>query len=210
MSARVPRRRIGQDRRGVTVVEFAIISPVMLLLIMGLGDILYQEYAQSILNGALQKAGRDSSIQGNNDPATAGVIDGKVISIVGAIMQPPTQACPATTSGTWCSTRKNYDTFAEVAPEPFTDTNTDGICNHGEPFSDENGNGVWDADPGASGQGGANDVALYTMTITYPRLFPVAKMLGVTPTQTITATTLLKNQPYATQKVTPITTGTCP
>ena len=204
------RRRIVGDRRGITVVEFAIISPVMLLIIMALGDILYQEYAQSILNGALQKAGRDSSIQGNNDPTSSATIDGKVISMVSSIMKSPVQTCPATVSGTWCSTRKNYDTFTEVAPEPFTDTNADGLCNHGEPFTDENGNGVWDADPGASGQGGANDVTLYTMTVTYPRLFPVAKMLGVTSTQTITATTLLKNQPYATQSVTPITTGTCP
>ena len=69
--------------------------------------------------------------------------------------------------------------------------------------------GVWDADPGLSGQGGANDVTLYTMTITYPRLFPVTKALGVSSTQTITATTLLKNQPYATQTLTTVTTGTC-
>ena len=203
-------RRIGADRRGITVIEFAIISPVMLLLIMALGDILYQEYAQSILNGALQKAGRDSSIQGNNDAASGATIDGKVVSMIGLIMPALSQTCPATTAGTWCSTRKNYDTFSDVAPEPFTDTNADGLCNHGEPFTDENGNGVWDADPGTAGQGGANDVTLYTMTVTYPRLFPVAKMLGVTATQTITATTLLKNQPYATQSLTPVTTGTCP
>ena len=201
------RCRLGGDRRGTTVIEFAIISPVMMLLIMGLGDILYQEYAQSILNGALQKAGRDSSIQGGG--AVTGTIDAKVVAMVGSIMQSPVQSCPATASGTWCSTRENYDTFTEVAPEPFTDNDHDGLCDHGEPFTDENANGVWDADPGLSGQGGANDVTLYTMTITYPRLFPVAKLMGTSTTQTITATTLLKNQPYATQTLTPVKTGTC-
>lgn len=203
------RCRIAGDRRGVTVIEFAIVSPVMLLAIMGLGDVLYQEYAQSILSGALQKAGRDSSIQGNNGSSAGAAIDAKVIATMGALMKPPTQACPATASGTWCSTRANYDTFTEVGPEPYTDTDNDGKCDHGEPFSDENGNGTWDADPGQSGQGGANDVTLYTMTITYPRVFPVMKMMGVGSTQTITATTLLKNQPYATQSLTTVTAGKC-
>ena len=201
------RRRLGGDRRGSTVIEFAIISPVMLLLIMGLGDVLYQEYAQSILNGAVQKAGRDSAIQGGGDITAA--IDGKVVTMIDSIMQTPVQACPATAASTWCSTRENYDTFTEVAPEPFTDNDNDGLCDHGEPFTDVNANGVWDADPGQAGQGGANDVTLYTMTVTYPRLFPVMKMLGVGSTQTIVATTLLKNQPYATQTVTATKTGTC-
>jgi hypothetical protein len=40
------------------------------------------------------------------------------------------------------------------------------------------------------------------MTATYPRLFPVAGLLGWPKTQTISATTLLKNQPYATQTTT--------
>lgn len=203
-----PARALARDRRGVTIIEFAIISPVMLLLIMGLGDILYQEYAQSILNGALQKAGRDSSIQGGGD--NTGTIDTKVVSLVSTIMKTPTQACPATAAGSWCSVRKNYDTFTQVAPEPFTDSDGDGRCDHGEPFYDQNANGTWDADPGNAGQGGANDVTLYTMTITYPRLFPVAGMMGWASTQTIAASTLLKNQPYATQQLTTVVQKNCP
>ena len=70
-----------------------------------------------------------------------------------------------------------------------------------ECFDDVNANGIWDADPGKTGQGGANDVALYSMSITYTRIFPVARLLGFSATQTIAAQTLLKNQPYATQAV---------
>lgn len=201
-------RRLVDDRRGVTIIEFAIITPVMLLVIMGLGDILYQEYAQSILNGALQKAGRDSSIQGGAD--ATGTIDAKVIAMMTSIMKQPSQVCPATAASTWCSVRKNYDTFTQVAPEPFTDSDGDGKCDHGEPFMDQNANGTWDADPGVIGQGGANDVTLYTMTITYPRLFPVAGLLGWSSNQTVVATTLLKNQPYATQALTTVVQKNCP
>ena len=35
--------RLARDRRGVTIIEFAIVLPVMLLMMMGLGDLLYQE-----------------------------------------------------------------------------------------------------------------------------------------------------------------------
>ena len=70
-------------------------------------------------------------------------------------------------------TRKNYDSFSVIKPEPFTDTNGNGIRNTGECYTDINGNSQWDADPGVSGQGGANDVTLYTVTVTYPRLFPL-------------------------------------
>ena len=56
------------------------------------------------------------------------------------------------------------------------------------------------------GQGGANDVTYYKMTVTYPRLFPFAWLIGWSATQTISAATILKNQPYATQTVTTVQT----
>jgi Flp pilus assembly protein TadG len=199
-------RRLARARRGATIVEFGLVAPVMLLLVMGLGDMLYQGYLQSILTGAVQKAGRDSGIEGG--ASTSSAIDATVISIVQQIVKSPTQSCSTSTSGnaTWCSSRKTYDTFTEVAPEPFTDTNGNGVRDAHECFTDENGNGTWDADPGVSGQGGASDVTLYTMSITYPRLFPVAGLFGWSNRQTVSASTLLKNQPYATQTTTAATT----
>lgn len=183
-------RKLHRDRRGVTLVEFALVAPVMLLMLMGLGDMLYQTYAQSILNGELQKAARDSGIEGG--AANTATIDAKVQNAVKKIAP----------NATFTSTRKSYDTFSEVAPEPFTDSNGNGVRDPGECFTDENGNGIWDQDPGTAGQGGASAVTVYTMTATYPRLFPVAGLLGWPTTQTISATTLLKNQPYATQTTT--------
>ena len=198
---RLPARLRG-DARGATITEFAIVSPVMMVLIMGLGDLLYQSYAQSLLNGALQKAGRDSGIQGGD--ILGSTIDGKVVGVVSTIVKNPANSCATSPTGaTWCSTRRNYDTFTEVAPEPFIDTNNNGIRDPGECFTDINNNGTWDADPsangGLSGQGGAGGVTLYSMRITYPRLFPVAGLLGWSSTATINASTLLKNQPYASQ-----------
>lgn len=187
MSARAVIARFAREQRGAAVVEFAIVAPVMLLTLMGLGDLTYQIYTQSVLDGAVQKAARDSGIEGSS----TATIDTAVQTVV-------KQVAPR---ATFVSTRKNYDSFSEVAPEPFTDTNRNGVRDPGECFTDENGNGTWDADPGLSGQGGASAVTLYTMSATYPRVFPVAGLFGWPSTQTISASTLLKNQPYATQTV---------
>ena len=187
-------RPFARDTRGAALIEFAIVAPVMMVLLMGLSDLAYQIYAQSILNGALQKAGRDAAIQGG--VLNTGTIDAKVQDMVKKIAA----------NATFTVTRKNYDAFSVIKPEPFVDTPppspyADGILNNHECYTDINDNNKYDLDPGADGQGGANDVTLYTVAVTYPRLFPVAGLLGWPSTQTISATTLLKNQPYATQSV---------
>jgi hypothetical protein len=40
---------------------------------------------------------------------------------------------------------------------------------------------------------------LYTVTVTYPRAFPVMKLLGFSPTVTARTRTVLRNQPYGPQ-----------
>jgi Flp pilus assembly protein TadG len=182
--------RLARDRRGVTAVEFAILAPVMLTLMMGLMELGYQAYVQATLTGAVQKAGRDSAIQG----ATPASIDAKVLDQVQAAARRATF-----TSG--FPTRLSYSSFSAIAPEPFVDTNNNGVRNAGECFTDINGNGQWDADAGRAGQGGANDVTVYTVSIDYYRLFPVTRWFGWPGTATLTASTTLMNQPYATQNV---------
>jgi len=189
--------RIRGDRRGATIIEFAIVVPVLMVLLMGAFDLLHQIYAQSILDGALQKAARDSAIEGG--AANAATFDQQVWAMV-KIVAP---------DATYQASRKSYSTFQSIKPEEFVDKNADNICNNGENFTDINGNGTWDLDPGVTGQGGAEDVTQYTMTVTYPRLFPVARLMGWPSTMSIASTTLLKNQPYDSQKVQVSTNGSC-
>uniref|UniRef100_UPI0035CA1CE5 TadE/TadG family type IV pilus assembly protein n=1 Tax=uncultured Sphingomonas sp. TaxID=158754 RepID=UPI0035CA1CE5 len=201
MKRRTP--SVARDRRGAAAIEFAIIAPVMMLMLMGICDLAYQIYAQSILNGAVQKAGRDSTVQDAASNATA--IDAKVAATLGLIIANLSNNCAAGTgnAAVWCATRKNYDTFGAARAEPFTDTNGNGVRDAGECYTDVNANSQWDADPGSVGQGGANDVTVYTVSVTYPRIFPVATLFGWPTVNKITASTMLKNQPYATQVLTP-------
>jgi len=187
-------RRLLRDRRGGPTAEFAMTLPAVLLLVLGFGDLAYQAYLESVLTGAVQKAGRDSTIQGAATETSQ--IDQNVINIVKS----------AAPQATFVSSRENYDNYSEIGPEPFTDTNHNGIRDKGECYSDVNGNGQWDSDPGVAGQGGANDVTYYKMQVTFPRLFPFAWLIGWSQKVTISASTILKNQPYATQTVNTVTT----
>ena len=181
-------QRLRDDRRGVTIVEFAVIAPVLLLTILGLSDLGYRGYVQSILDGAMQKAGRDSTLEGAG--ANTAVIDADVIAQVRRIA-PNAEYSPS---------RRSYTRFSDVErAEDYSDTNDNDQYDSGECFEDLNGNGQWDANVGSDGQGGANDVVLYEMTVTYPRLFPLAGMLGWSENQEIKGMTLLKNQPYNVQ-----------
>jgi Flp pilus assembly protein TadG len=178
--------RILRETEGATAVEFAMVAPVLLLTLLGLFDFGYNMYTNALLQGAIQEAARDSTIEG----ATTGALDTQVKGVVFEIV--PNAAMRFD--------RKAYADFSNVGrPEDFTDVNGDGACNDGEPFEDANENGAWDSDQGKAGQGGARDAVLYTVTVSYPRAFPVAGMIGLPQDVTTSATTVLRNQPYTLQ-----------
>lgn len=185
--------RLRGDRRGLAIVEFAFTAPILILMVMGLSDLSYRAYVQSILTGALQKAGRDSTIQGSAT-RTAEINE----EVMGMVRQTARDA-------TFTATRTAYANYSSVNGEPFEDSSPPSrFANNRfdaarECFTDTNHNGSWDVSPGTTGQGGAGDVVVYEMTVTYPRLFPMAGLLGWSQDQIISAKTLLKNQPFADQ-----------
>jgi len=184
-----PLARIAGDESAVTIIEFGIVAPVMLLMLMGFFDLAHTEYARSVLQGAMQIAGRNSTLESGQ--TTGSTIDAAVQAQVQRVVG---------SAATFTSSRLSYNDFSKVGkPEPYTDTNANGQYDHGECFEDDNGNGQWDSDMGATGQGGADDAVLYTMTVSYHRMFPMATMLGWPANQTITASTVLRNQPYGSQ-----------
>jgi Flp pilus assembly protein TadG len=186
---RRPAGRIARDESGATLVEFGIVAPVMLLMLMGFFDLAQTEYARSVLQGSMQMAARNSTLQSGLTSQSS--IDAYVENQVAPVVS---------RNPTYTVTRLSYTDFSDVGKaEPYTDTNANGQYDRGECYIDINGNGQWDSDMGASGQGGADDAVLYTMTVTYKRLFPMATMLGWPANQTISASTVLRNQPYGTQ-----------
>ncbi|OCC24504.1 pilus assembly protein TadE [Croceicoccus estronivorus] len=178
-------RKLVADRSGAAIPEFALAVPIWLMLLMGVLDLGQLAYAKSVLNGAVQDAARSSSLE----TADTAVADDKVERMVSTIAP----------HASLTASRLSYYDFADIGrPEAWNDADSDGICNNGETYTDENGNGQWDADIGGTGNGGANDVVLYTVTITYERLFKMPFLPG-SKERSITATAVKKNQPYANQ-----------
>ena len=199
----MPRRtllaRLRRDQQGATLTEFGLISPVLFLMLMGIFDMAHGVYTTALVNGAMQGAARSLTIEGA--VAREADVDQNVINQVRAVV--PNDADVRLT-------KASYFDFSDVnEPESFTDNNADGRCNAGEPFIDSNGNNQWDPNRGRANIGGARDVVLYTVTVTYPRLFPIYKFIGMPQDATIQGTTVLRNQPFDEQnRVT--TTGNCP
>ena len=191
------RVRLAEDARGSTAVEFALIAPTFLLMLFGIYDLGFTLYVNSMLQGAIQQASRNSTIEG----ATTATQDLLVSNAVKAIAP----------QSTLTFTRKSYSSFSDVGrPEDFTDVDANGVCSNGETFVDTNANGSWDADRGKSSQGGARDAILYTVSVSYPRPFAMASLAGFSQTVTLSTETVLRNQPYALQASGSAATGTCP
>lgn len=187
-------RRLGADRRGNTLVEFAIVAPVMCLFLAGSFDMAHTLYTRAVLQGIVQKTARDSGLESSTDPTAQAALDAKVKNSVMALSN----------NATVTITRRFYRTFSDAQlakAEPWTDTDKDGTCNHGEPYQDNNGNATWDRDGGDAGQGTAKDRTVYTVTMSYPRMFPINGFIpGLGPKTSIVASTVLENQPYSDQQ----------
>ncbi|MGB3807646.1 MAG: TadE/TadG family type IV pilus assembly protein [Erythrobacter sp.] len=191
--------RIKTDESGATLTEFAFVGPVLILLVMGVFDIAHTQYTSALVNGAMQDAGRDLTLESAG--SRVGDIDQAVIDRVSLVI--PESA------NVELEKLSHFD-FSDIGEaEEFSDDNTDGICNNNEVFVDANENGLWDADRGQSGIGGARDAVLYTAVVTYPRLFPMHGLAGLPEDVEVRASTVLRNQPFDEQDRS-TSTGNCP
>lgn len=182
-------RLLKRNKKGATLVEFAIIAPSFMLLLMGTFDLGYTIFLRATFSGAVLDAARASTLE--TAPATQTAIDDIITDRMTGI----------NSSSELQFERQSYFDFADVArSEPvIDDQNSDGICDPGETYEDENNNNGWDADVGESGIGGPNDVVLYTVTLTYDRIFPLYGLLGQSQENSMDFTTVLRNQPYGVQ-----------
>jgi Flp pilus assembly protein TadG len=183
IAARLPRRRLAGDARGATIVEFAFVAPVLCLTVLGLFDLGYKSYAASIVQGALHEAARLATV-GNK---TTTQIDTHVRNRLKEFSK----------GSTITVTHKSYTEFSgvKIAEKITQDTAPTGY-NTGDCYEDANGNGQYDTDRGKTGMGNSEDVVNYEITITYPRLFPLTKIMGLPATETVKSSTVLRNQPY--------------
>lgn len=179
-------RKLHRDENGAAIVEFALVAPTMVLMMMGVFELGHTMYVQSVVNGAMQEAGRDSTVE----KAQLKQIEKQIERRVGPVA-----------AGAEFTYRRafhtNYSTIDRM--ELFTDVNNDGECNNGEPFEDLNENGVRDQAKGKDGQGNARDAVVFQVDVKYDRLFPMPSLQGWSAENTVVGRTILRNQPFRQQ-----------
>ena len=179
-------RTLRRDTRGATLVEFALILPALCMLLLAIFALGYRAYAASVLQGALQEGARMASVGGVSQSQIDARVRYRLSNFAGS-------------RSTITITTSSYYDFANVSmPERITsDTTPIGTYNTGDCYEDANANGQFDLDRGRAGLGGADDIVRYQVTMTYPQIVPVGRFLGWSDTETITASTALRNQPFA-------------
>lgn len=169
--------RLRRHERATAIMEFALTAPLFLLVLMGIFDYCWQMYAQQVLQGAVAKAGRDATLEAYAlDQST---LDARVRDQVRRVFRGANVSFE----------RRAYDEYSKLdIPRRYYDRNDNGVYDSGIDCVE---------DGGKDGNGGADDIVMYTVSMRFDRVLPVWKMLGQPQSTTLTSSTLLRNQPFA-------------
>lgn len=199
MIRRLSISRLKRDERGAALVEFALVLPVLAMLLMATFDIGYQVYMRSVVAGAVEKAARKAAVGSMTTGQVDTYLRNQILRIIPKSERNNASAVQIT--------KLSYSNFSRVnKPERLTtDLGTVGTYDAAtDCYEDGNRNGVYDVSGGASGVGSAEDVLYYTVTVSFPRQFPGHKLLGLSSTQSATVKTIVRNQPFAEQAASPV------
>ena len=182
-------------RRGASLVEFALVFPILIVFVVGLLEVGIMMFIQSAMEGGLREASRfgitGQTISGETREETIlRILEEHTLGMVD--LEPPA----ATIS------MKTYASFNDIGqPEPFTDSpsgpNNNDEYDVGEPFTDLNGNSQWDADRGTAGVGASGEIVSYTIDYTWqPMTGLISSFVGDGDGIAMSASTAVRNEPF--------------
>ncbi|MBB3692901.1 TadE/TadG family type IV pilus assembly protein [Sphingomonas sp. BK580] len=178
-----------RDRRGATVIEFALILPAVLSAVCGTIELGHMLVARMVLDGAVIEAARIATASVDNSQAARDAVMRQ--SITAAM-----SGFPLATGQQMSIDTRVFADFSTAYPEVYADANGNGRYDLGETFTDRNRNGKWDpATPITGTMGGAGDVL--SITVRYPKKV----LFGFLGTQwamgslvNLSATTVVRNE----------------
>ncbi|RED53450.1 TadE/TadG family type IV pilus assembly protein [Aestuariispira insulae] len=181
--------RLKGDERGIVSQEFAIISPLLILMIIGIFELGTIMLVNSLMEGAM----RESSRYGITGRADSGISRESYIR----------QIVDEQTLGFVDMDKAKFETlvysdFGSIGDgEPYIDGNGNGAYDVGETFTDENSNGAWDADVGEDSAGAADDVVLYRISYNWPIMTPlIGALIGTDGHFPMEASIAVRNEPW--------------
>lgn len=133
------------DDSGIAITEFGFVAPVFCLMLMGVFDLGFAQYTQSVLQGAVQEGARQASLENTLWTTIEDRVKDQVIAVLPS-SDPDTEI-------SFSLDHKSYANYAEVKlPEDFEDLErnkvANGVWDDAEAYVDANGNGQYD--PGES------------------------------------------------------------
>lgn len=178
-----------RDRRGATVIEFALILPVVLSAVCGTIELGHMLVARMVLDGAVVEAARVATASVDNSQAARDTVMRQSITTA-------MSSFPLATGQQMSIDTRVFADFSTAYPEVYVDANRNGKYDLGETFTDRNKNGKWDpATPITGTMGGAGDVL--SITVRYPKKV----LFGFLGTQwamgsliNLSATTVVRNE----------------
>lgn len=193
-------RRFARDERGMAATEFGLLVVPLMIVLLGAFDLGYQSYVRAQLQGVLNDVARTAVVENPDFSAYSGATTEERIE--NAIKE---RVNDIARNATYTIEQTSFYEFSGVgnAEKLLTDVNGNDQYDPGDCFEDINGNGSFDLDAGATGQGGADDVVFYEVTVSMPRIVPMANLIGMPANYTINARAAVRNQPYDDQAVPP-------
>jgi Flp pilus assembly pilin Flp len=184
-------RRFARDSAGATIIEFAFIFPIVLMITFGILEISLCMASLVTLEGGLKEASRYGITSQSTPPADIDKVpnafkvgnDNRLMSI-GYILNQNTLDLIDLNEAT--ITTQVFSSFSAIKDgEQFVDQNNNGIYDgpgtaglpdpaHGEPYFDANCNGVRDgAGASGSGVGASGNIVVYTVNYNWKILTPI-------------------------------------
>lgn len=187
--------RLRHDARGAALPEFGFVAVPLLLFMVGTFDLGYQAYVRSVVAGQLDQSSRLISVQTANFTDVESKMVDQIKRVAGRANVDVQ--------------KQSFNAYSRInASEKLTnDVGNNGyIAGTGDCYEDLNRNNQWDASAGrANDGGGADDIVLYTVTVTYPRIVPLQNFLpGLGPNVTIVSKAMVRRQPFDTQPSPPV------
>lgn len=182
--------RLAADTQAIAAVEFAMIAPVMILMICGFMEYAHVASARTILEAATMRAAR--SVAASDCPS-------RREAIMRAIIENAMTSVPSADGRDVEITTKSYgNNFQDVGePEPFNDANGNSKWDIGESYTDINGNAQHDNDMGSAGSiGAAGQVVSYRARFQVASLFTfISYRFNGSDRYVIEASTVIRNEP---------------
>jgi Flp pilus assembly protein TadG len=196
-------RPVLAQQSGVTAIEFALIFPIFLTLVLGGWQLSYIGWAGNRLESAVREASRVGITGDEGKTTRQQLIEDSVTQAMSSISM--------ASGGSITFQSRAYPNFASLnnPGEPYDDTNKNNVCDPGETFYDYDG----DANRGTTdisspGVGGPGDIVRYEVTYPMQLFVPFAKsFFGDGKKLDLRTRTIVQNELFgAGQTPTP---GTC-